>query len=194
MNQWIYLLCLSRHTLVLLRQHLHQQDELVAVLAQLEERPVAQLAVLLEGDGVRAVQEGDEVPRELERRALEADVPAVGGEEEEAEVDVESVALVVQEDVAVAAVLDLDEETHDGIRLRVVSRRDKTCVTCCILDGTGNCDKAVGRAYCQTLHEIGLGITEFIAKKKLLSVVKFGLFVFNESIEIVLGDGIGEKY
>jgi hypothetical protein len=30
--------------------------------------------------------------------------------------------------------------------------------------------------------------------KKLLSVVKLGSFVFNESIEIVLGDGSGKQY
>ena len=63
---------------------------------------------------VHATEHLDILERELERRSLEADVPR-RVREHEPEVDVDEVAVAVDQDVAVMSVFDLEEVRDDGV-------------------------------------------------------------------------------
>ena len=72
-----------------------------------------------EGGGARPVQQLHPLPGELERRALEPEVAARAGAEQEAKVDVDEMPLRVEQNVAVVPVFDLRD---GGERSRSQSR------------------------------------------------------------------------
>ena len=70
--------------------HLEEEEQLVSVLSKVVEQRDDRLSELEEQEGSGPVQQLDEVPRQLEGRRLELDVPG-GLAEDEAEVDVDDV-------------------------------------------------------------------------------------------------------
>ena len=100
------------------------------MLPQFNERFVAQLTILLEGTAIRSAHESDEVASEFEWSTFESSISSGRGEKVEAKVDVDNMAFVVQEDVAVVSVFDLHEETNDGVCLCNIFTRDSSVESC----------------------------------------------------------------
>ena len=69
-----------------------------------------------------AAHERDVLAGELEGRRLEVDIAARRVGEEEPKVNVDDTARAVEQNVAIVAVLDLQQVTHDGPRRRGVHK------------------------------------------------------------------------
>ncbi|GIX62932.1 octaprenyl-diphosphate synthase, putative [Babesia caballi] len=103
----------ARH-LVRVGHHLDQQHDAVHVLPRLEQPADDERLEVVEVVRVLAPNHVDVLLGELEGRRLEADV-AGGVGEAEAVVDVDDVALAVQQNVPVVPVADLQEVRDDGV-------------------------------------------------------------------------------
>lgn len=69
---------------------------------------------LLQRLALHPTQDLNILKRQLKRRRLETDVPR-RIREHEPEVDMDEVAVAIEEDVAVVSVFDLEEVTNDGV-------------------------------------------------------------------------------
>lgn len=70
---------------------------------------------VLEHVALRPAHDVDKFHRELEGRFLKLEVSG-GGVEDEAVIDVNDIAVAGHHDVAIVAVLDLEEIAHQGVR------------------------------------------------------------------------------
>lgn len=89
-------------------------DDPVTVLPRSIEPFLEQPLELLERLAVNTSQNLDVLERQLEWRCLKADVSGRVGKHE-AKVDVDQMAVTVDEDVAIMAILDLQEICNDGV-------------------------------------------------------------------------------
>lgn len=100
-------------------QHLYAEHDLVHVLAQLRKAAIDQALEVLEHGRRGALHDVDVFLRELERSAFEPQA-AWAVANHEAKVDMYDVALIVQQNVSVVAVLDLQKIANQRVPAEVM--------------------------------------------------------------------------
>eukprot|EP00639_Heterosigma_akashiwo_P005275 CAMPEP_0194576286 /NCGR_PEP_ID=MMETSP0292-20121207/11459_1 /TAXON_ID=39354 /ORGANISM="Heterosigma akashiwo, Strain CCMP2393" /LENGTH=275 /DNA_ID=CAMNT_0039428299 /DNA_START=410 /DNA_END=1234 /DNA_ORIENTATION=- len=115
----LWLAAKAGQVLVAVGRHLNQVDDLLVAPAQGHEHVHAQAPEAPEAGRPLAAQQLHPLLRQLEGRPLEVRVARRPGEHEP-EVDVDGVALGVQEDVPVVPVLQVEQVAQDGVRAQAL--------------------------------------------------------------------------
>ena len=93
-------------------QHFHQKNDFVAVFSEGEECSVAQASEYPKEVGIGAAKECYKLSGQFEWGALETSVLSRRRQEEKAEINVNQVASIVQQNIPVVTILDLQEEAN----------------------------------------------------------------------------------
>jgi hypothetical protein len=103
-------------------EHFHQQNDLMAMLAQSNKGAVTQRPKHAKQVRIGTIQHVHKVFRELERGRFKACILARRRQKKEPKIDVNQVTPVVKQDVTVVAILDLKQKANHGIRSKALTK------------------------------------------------------------------------